>query len=95
MPYLSYHFPEFARKKPSTLLPDPMGPRPRDIAFKDGLPTFDFNKMMTEVWAKYPTKLQDVHHAVFEEDFVGIKPLTQKEKDNANALLGNGGTWSM
>lgn len=82
-------------KKPSTLPPDPMGPRSRDIAFKDDLPTFDFNKMMAEVWAEHPTKLKDIHHAVYEEDFAGIKPLTQKEKDNANVLLGKGGEWSL
>lgn len=82
-------------KKPNTLPPDPMGPRPREVAFKDDLPIFDFNRMMAEVWARHPTKLQHIHDAVYEQNFAGIEPLTRKEKDNANVLLGKGGVWRL
>ncbi|KAJ4389948.1 hypothetical protein N0V93_007421 [Gnomoniopsis smithogilvyi] len=94
VPFLNYHFPEFVKKSNSTP-PDPIGPRPHDVAFKNDLPSQDFPKMMDTVWSKYPTKLQDIHDAVFNKSFAGIKELTQKEKDNARALLGIGGEWSV
>lgn len=83
------------KKKPSAIPPDPFGPRPSEIAFKHGLPTMDFDDMMATVWAKHPTKLQDFHRVVFKEGFAGIKELTLEEKENANALLGNGCEWSL
>lgn len=95
MPFLIHSFPEFVKKKPSSVPPDPFGPRPSEIAFKNDLPSYDFHDMMAAVWRKHPTKLQDIHQAVFKECFAGIKELTQKEKDNVNALLGNGGEWRM
>lgn len=95
MPFLIHNFPEFAKKKPSEIPPDPFGPRPADTAFENDLPSYDFSDMMTKVWSKHPTKLQDIYHAVYDQGFAGIKELTQKDKDNANSLLGNGGEWSI
>ncbi|KAJ4425137.1 hypothetical protein N0V82_000192 [Gnomoniopsis sp. IMI 355080] len=95
VPFLNHHFSDFVKKKDSSTPPDPFGPGPHDFAFKTGLPSYDFADMMATVWSTHPTKLQEIHEAVFDKNFDGIKELTRKEKDNVNALLGNGGEWSI
>lgn len=70
-----------------------MAPDPSTLPFKNGLPSYDFHEIMASVWQKHPTKLHDIHKSVFKNCFEGIKELTQMEKDNVKALLGNGREW--
>lgn len=95
VPYLKSVFPEFAwKKKPSDLPADPMAPEPYELPFEGDKPTYDFAKLMAVVWQNHPTKLQDIHKAVVECGFEGMKELTQRERDNVRALVLGEGEWT-
>lgn len=97
VPYLRSTFPEFVKAKTpaNPIPPDPMAPDPATRPFQNDMPTYDFHDTMASIWQSHPTKLQDIHQAVYSAGFEGLKELTQKEKDNALAILGNGGEWSI